>query len=196
MTDGSQAQIEHAAVDTWKETLGVCTSPVGDYKDALETMQNKAEKCIDTAKESTLSRHDVWFPLDTQLCPRFGYGISSNNFLYHKITDCIKNNGGSWHLWEEWYVPLRLGHVKQVLASMELVAHMLGLSDLLRKPIKCLCTRSVHQTLVWRWRYIWSTWYWRWESHCKPYKSHTRGMNSGCHQDGLNLSGRNVVGLM
>ena len=34
----SQLQIEHAAVDTARETLGFCKSPVGDSKYALETM--------------------------------------------------------------------------------------------------------------------------------------------------------------
>ena len=43
MPDGSQVHIEHAAVDTAKETLGLCTSPVGDSKSDLETMQNKAD---------------------------------------------------------------------------------------------------------------------------------------------------------
>ena len=38
MTDGSQVQIEHAAVDTAKEKLGVWIGPVGDSKAALETM--------------------------------------------------------------------------------------------------------------------------------------------------------------
>ena len=34
----SQLQIEHAAVDTAREALGFCKSPVGDSKYALETM--------------------------------------------------------------------------------------------------------------------------------------------------------------
>ena len=38
MPDVSQVQIEHAEVDTAKETLGVWTSPVGDSKSDLETM--------------------------------------------------------------------------------------------------------------------------------------------------------------
>ena len=76
MLDGSQVQIEHAAVDTAKETLGVWTSPVRDSKAALETMQNKADKWISRAKEGTLSRRDVWFLLDRQLWPRVGYGLN------------------------------------------------------------------------------------------------------------------------
>ena len=44
--DVSQVHIKHDAVDTAKETLGVWTSPVGDPKAALETMQNKADKWI------------------------------------------------------------------------------------------------------------------------------------------------------
>ena len=35
MPDISQVQIEHSAVDTSKETLGVWTNPVGDSKAAL-----------------------------------------------------------------------------------------------------------------------------------------------------------------
>ena len=38
MSDESQVQIEHAAVDTAKEALEVWTIPVGDSKDDLETM--------------------------------------------------------------------------------------------------------------------------------------------------------------
>ena len=46
MSDGSQVHIEHAAVNTAKETLGVWTSPVGEPKYALETMQNEADEWI------------------------------------------------------------------------------------------------------------------------------------------------------
>ena len=67
MPDGSQVQIEHAAVDTAKETLGVWKSPVGDSKAALEMMKNKADEWIAREKEVTLSRQDVWFLLDRQL---------------------------------------------------------------------------------------------------------------------------------
>ena len=49
MPDVSKVQIEHASVDTAKKELGVCTSPVGDSKAALEKMQNKAEKWIASA---------------------------------------------------------------------------------------------------------------------------------------------------
>ena len=50
MPDGSQVQIEHAAVDMAKEILGVWTSPVGDSKDALERMKDKAYEWIARAK--------------------------------------------------------------------------------------------------------------------------------------------------
>ena len=50
MPYGSHVQIEHDAVDTAKETLGVWTSPVGDSKAALETMQNMAGEWISRAK--------------------------------------------------------------------------------------------------------------------------------------------------
>ena len=50
MTYVSQVQIEHAAVDTAKETLGVWKIPVGESKAVLETMQNKADKWIARAK--------------------------------------------------------------------------------------------------------------------------------------------------
>ena len=70
MTDGSQVQIEHAAVDTAKETLGVWEIPVGDSKAVLDTMLNKANGWIARAKEGTLSRRNVWFLLDRQLWSR------------------------------------------------------------------------------------------------------------------------------
>ena len=69
MPYGSQVQTEHAAVDTAKETLGVWTSTVGDSKDALERMQNKADEWIAGAKEITPSRRGVWFLLNRQLWP-------------------------------------------------------------------------------------------------------------------------------
>ena len=78
MLDGSQVQIEHAAVDTEKETLGVWKSTVGESKTVLETMQNKADEWITRDKEGTISRRDVWLLLDRQLWTRFGYGLSSN----------------------------------------------------------------------------------------------------------------------
>ena len=46
MPDGSQVQIEYAAVDTAKKTLGVWTNPVGDSKASLYRMQNKADEWI------------------------------------------------------------------------------------------------------------------------------------------------------
>ena len=64
MLDESQVQIEHTAVDTAKETLGFLTNPVEESKAALETMQNKADKCVARAKEDTLSRRELWFLLD------------------------------------------------------------------------------------------------------------------------------------
>ena len=91
MTYGSQVQIENAAVHTVNDTLRVWTSPVGDPKADLETMQNKAEKWIASANEGTLSRCDVWFLLDRQMWPIVGYGLSSNTSHWHKITDCLKN---------------------------------------------------------------------------------------------------------
>ena len=88
--DGSQVQIEHATVDTAKETLGVWTNLVGDSKVALEKMQNKADEWISRAKEGTLSRRNVWFLLDRQLCPRLGYGLIRNISHWHKLTACLK----------------------------------------------------------------------------------------------------------
>ena len=93
--DVSQVQIEPAAVDTAKETLVVWTSHVGDSKAVLETMQNKLDEWIARAKEGTLSRRNVWFLLDRQLWPRVGYGLSSNTSHWHKLTYCLKNNGGN-----------------------------------------------------------------------------------------------------
>ena len=60
--DGSQVHIEHAARDTAKETLVVWTSPVGDSKAALETMQNKSDEWIAREKEGTLSRGHPNYP--------------------------------------------------------------------------------------------------------------------------------------
>ena len=54
-----KCKIEHAAVDTAKETLGVWTNPLGDSNAAIETMQKKADDWIDRAKEGTLSRY-LW----------------------------------------------------------------------------------------------------------------------------------------
>ena len=95
-------QIEHAAVDTAKETLGILTSPVGDSKSALETMQNTVEEWIARAKEGTLSRSDVWFLLDWQLWPIVGYGMSSNTSYWHKLTVCLK---------KQWWKLIPLGGV-------------------------------------------------------------------------------------
>ena len=89
-------QIEHAAVDTAKETLGVLKIPVGDSKAAVDMMQNKADEWIARAKEGTLSRRDVWLLLDRQLWPRVGYGLISNTSHWHKLTDCLKKQ--CWQL--------------------------------------------------------------------------------------------------
>ena len=78
MPDGSQVQIEHAAVDTAKETLVEWTSPVGDSKADLEVMQNKADDWIARVKEGTLSRRDMWLLLDRQLWPIVGCELSRN----------------------------------------------------------------------------------------------------------------------
>ena len=65
-------------------------------------MKNKADKWIARAKEVTLSRLFVWFLLDSQLWPRFGYGLSSNTFHWHKLTDCLK---------KQWWQLIPLGGV-------------------------------------------------------------------------------------
>ena len=89
MPDGSQVQIEHTALDTSKETLGFWTSPVGESKSDIETMQNNADEWIDRAKDGTLSRRNMWFLLDRQLWPRVGYGLSINTLHWQKLTDCL-----------------------------------------------------------------------------------------------------------
>ena len=89
MSDLSQAQIEHSAVDTAKETLGLFSSHVGDSRASLDTMKNKADEWIARAKEVTLSRRDVWFLLDRQLWPRVGYELSKNTSHWHKLTYCL-----------------------------------------------------------------------------------------------------------
>ena len=102
MPYGSQVHIEHAAVDTAKETPGVLTSPVGDSKSALEMMENKADKWIARAKKGTLSRYDVWFLLDRQLWPRVKCRLSSKTSHWHKLTYCLK---------KQWWQLIPLGGV-------------------------------------------------------------------------------------
>ena len=65
-------------------------------------MQKKTDEWIDRAKEGTLSRRDVWFLLDSQLRPRVGYGLISNTFHWHKLTDCLK---------KKWLQLIPLGRV-------------------------------------------------------------------------------------
>ena len=101
MTNGSQVHIKDAALDTAKQTLGVWTSYVGYSKVALETMQNDMDKWISRTKEGTLSRRNMWFLVDRQLWPRVWYRLSSNTSHWHKLTYCLKINGGKLYLWEE-----------------------------------------------------------------------------------------------
>ena len=108
ISDGSQVQIEHAAEDTAKEKMGVCTSPVGDSKADLDMMQNKADEWIYRAKEGTLSRRDVWLLFNRQLWPRVGYGLGSNTSHWHKLTDCLKN---------QWWQLIPLGGVIRTALS-------------------------------------------------------------------------------
>ena len=61
LPDGSFVQIEHASVDTAKETLGVWSCPSGDATTALEEMKSKAQEWLDRAKEGKLGRRDIWF---------------------------------------------------------------------------------------------------------------------------------------
>ena len=89
MPDGTYAQIEHASVDTPKETLGVWTCPTGNASGALVGMKKKAQEWVDRAKEGHLKRRDIWFLVDNQFWPKVGYGLCSNTATFETLTTCL-----------------------------------------------------------------------------------------------------------
>ena len=64
MPDGEMAYIEHASVDTVKETLGVYSCPSGNNDTAIAEMKTKAQAWVDKAKSGSLHRCQIWFMLD------------------------------------------------------------------------------------------------------------------------------------
>ena len=90
LPDGSEAEIEHLAVDVAKETLGVWTCPSGDASAQFRSMKEKGQKWIDRARESHLQQRDIWFLLEHQLWPRLGYGICSIAAPWKKLEHCLK----------------------------------------------------------------------------------------------------------
>ena len=89
MLDGSFVEIEHCAVNTAKETLGVWTCPSGDATTTLkkmeEKMEEKAQGWVDKAIEGKMMRRDIWFLVDRQFWPKVSYGLCSNTTPFHQL---------------------------------------------------------------------------------------------------------------
>ncbi len=78
MPDNKMVLIDHLSVDTAKETLGVFTCASGRAVYQLDSIRDKAQICLDRAKEGKHLRCcDVWFLLEHQLWPKTGYGLCS-----------------------------------------------------------------------------------------------------------------------
>ena len=90
LPDGSQVPIESVSVDTEKETLGVWSCPSGNSTKAITSMKEKGQEWLDRAKESKLSRRDVWFLVDTQFWPKVSYGLCCNTSSLQQLTLCLK----------------------------------------------------------------------------------------------------------
>ena len=73
LPDGSFEQIEHASVDTVKETLGVFTCVSGELDDANVELAKKAQEWIDNAKNGKVHRRNLWFLLDASFWPKVSY---------------------------------------------------------------------------------------------------------------------------
>eukprot|EP00956_Cyclotella_meneghiniana_P044208 scaffold307151_cov238-Cyclotella_meneghiniana.AAC.1 len=89
MPDGTMATIEHLAVATAKETLGIWSAPSGSAEGALTAMTTKAQEWVDRAKEGTMKRSDVWFLMDCQFWPRVGYGLCCNIATQAQLEKCL-----------------------------------------------------------------------------------------------------------
>ena len=90
MPDGTMERIEHVPVDESRETLGVWSSPSGNNKAALQSMQTKAQEWLDRAKEGRMMRRDIWFLVQHQLWPKLHYGLGSNTASLKDLSLCLK----------------------------------------------------------------------------------------------------------
>ena len=64
--------IDHLPVDGSKETLGVCTCPLGDYAMTIKDMHDKAQDWLNTATNGKLHRRQLWFMLEQNFGPEWG----------------------------------------------------------------------------------------------------------------------------
>ena len=71
------------------ETLGVFTCPSGSFGTHLSSMKKKGQEWIDRAKESNLTRRDIWFLLDCQLWPKLGYGVGCVSTPWKLLEGCL-----------------------------------------------------------------------------------------------------------
>lgn len=104
LPDGSFEQIEHASVDTVKETLGVFTCVSGKSDDANVEMAKKAQEWIDNAKNGKVQRRNLWFLLDASFWPKVSYGLNCNLSSFEVLSECLQ---------KQWYQILPMGGIKR-----------------------------------------------------------------------------------
>ena len=104
LPDGSFEQIEHASVDTVKETLGVFTCVSGKSDDANVEMAKKAQAWIDNAKNGKVQRRNLWFLLDASFWPKVSYGLNCNLSSFEVLSECLQ---------KQWYQILPMGGIKR-----------------------------------------------------------------------------------
>ena len=114
--DGSSVTIEHVAVGTSKETLGVHTCPSGGNKGALKSMQDRAQVWVDKAKNGKLNRRSVWFLLGKIFWPKVRYGLCGNTSSFTQLEDCLQR--------QYWQI-MPIGGIMLIRDYMVLAAHML-----------------------------------------------------------------------
>ncbi len=66
------------------------TSPDGNSCTAIRMIQDKAQQWVNDVRNGKLHRHNVWFLLKFQLCPRIVYGLCSSTATFDELSNALR----------------------------------------------------------------------------------------------------------
>jgi hypothetical protein len=90
MADGSLKQTKHLPISKAIKTLGSMACPSGSSMAAIERMKTQGQEWVDRILASSLSCRNVWFMVDCQVWPQFGYGFCNNTASWGELEDCMQ----------------------------------------------------------------------------------------------------------
>jgi hypothetical protein len=170
---GGKADAAHRLVHHAEKTLGVMTSPDGNSRAAIETMQERAQKWVNNVRNRHLHRRNVWFLLKVQLWPRIGYGICSSTATFQEFCTALH---------QKYYQILPLGGIVCTTTVETCTINSgffgvgllhLGVEELIAMSNKLLMHYGCDSTTGWFMQAFYSLFFLNWASHSSPCKNRT-----------------------